>query len=412
MDILYNSCCGVDVHAKTAVACLIKNGRKEIRTFSTMTADLLQMLDWLIENHCTHLAIESTGVYWKPVFNILDRHLTVVLVNARHIKTVPGRKTDVKDCEWLAECLRHGLLKASFIPPRHIRDLRELTRYRFTLVKERGSLANRIQKLAESANIKLSEVVSDALGDSSKAMLRALAEGESDVVKMSEYARGRLRSKKAQLRLALEGRLSEVQRWVLIEHLDRYEELEAAISKAESKIEEVIAGSEDPFLSEAVELLDTIPGVGKRVAEIIVSEMGVNMEQFPTAEHLSSWAGMCPGNNESAGKRRSGKTTKGSKYLRAALVQAGWAARKKKGCYLASQFERVSRRRGKKRAAVAVGHSILVIAYYVLKRRESYKEMGGEYFEQKHREGQKRRLIRQLESLGLRVSVEEAGEAA
>jgi transposase len=412
MDVLYNSCCGVDVHSKNLVACLIKDGKREIRTFSTMTSDLLQLLDWLTRNKCTHLAIESTGVYWKPLFNILEGHLEVVLVNARHIKTVPGRKTDVKDCEWIADCLRHGLLRPSFIPPRHIRDLRELTRYRFTLVRERGSVANRIQKIAQSGNIKLSEVASDALGESSLAMLRALSRGESDVVKLSEFARGRLRSKIPQLRLALEGRLTEAQRWVLSELLDRYSELEAAISKAEEKIEQAIKECPDPFVSEAISYLDTIVGVGRRVAQMIVSEMGVSMEQFPSSAHLSSWAGMCPGNNESAGKRRSGRTTKGNKYLRVALVQAAWAASKKKDSYLASQFHRLARRRGKKKAAVAVGHSILVIAYHVLKRRESYKEMGGDYFERKNVEGQKRRLIRQLEALGLRVTVEEVGEAA
>lgn len=412
MEILYSSCCGIDVHSKNLLACLIKDGKRQIRTFSTMTSDLLCMLDWLLENNCTHIAIESTGVYWKPVFNLLDGHLEVVLVNARHIKIVPGRKTDVKDCEWIADCLRHGLLRASFIPPRHIRDLRELTRYRFTLVKELGSVANRIQMIAESANIKLSEVVSDALGVSSKAMLRALAGGESDVVKLSEYARGRLRSKKPQLRLALDGRLSATQRWVLAQHLDRYEELEGSIRKAEEKIEEVVEASPDPFVGEAIELLDSIPGVGRRIAEIIVAEIGANMQQFPTGRHLASWAGMCPGNNESGGKRLSGKTTKGSKYLRAALVQAAWAATRKKDCFLAMQFQRLARRKGRNKAAVAVGHSILVIAYYVMKRKESYKELGGNYIDHKQVEGQKKRLIRQLESLGLRVKVEEAGEAA
>jgi transposase len=412
MEIIYSSCCGIDVHSKNLLACLIKDGKRQIRTFSTMTSDLLRLLDWLLENHCTHIAIESTGVYWKPVFNLLDGHLQVVLVNARHIKTVPGRKTDVKDCEWIADCLRHGLLRPSFIPARHIRDLRELTRYRLTLVKELGSVANRIQMIAESANIKLSEVVSDALGVSSKAMLRALAGGESDVVKLSEYARGRLRSKKPQLRLALDGRLSATQRWVLAQHLDRYEELESSIRKAEEKIEEVVEASPDPFVGEAIELLDTIPGVGRRIAEIIVAEVGANMQQFPTGRHLASWAGMCPGNNESGGKRLSGKTTKGSKYLRAALVQAAWAATRKKDCFLAMQFQRLARRKGRNKAAVAVGHSILVIAYYVMKRKESYKELGGNYFDHKQVERQKKRLIQQLESLGLRVKVEEAGEAA
>lgn len=412
MEILFSSCCGIDVHSKNLLACLIKDGKREIRTFSTMTSDLLRMLDWLVANQCTHIAIESTGVYWKPVFNLLEGHLEVVLVNARHIKAVPGRKTDVKDCEWIADCLRHGLLRPSFIPPRHIRDLRELTRYRFSLVKELNSVANRIQKVAQSANIKLSAVVSDALGISAKAMLRALARGESDVVKMSEYARGRLRAKKPQLRLALDGRLSETQRWVLAQQLDRYDELQSRLRQAEEKIEQQVAASPDPFVGEAIELLDTIPGVGRMVAEIMVAEMGADMEQFPTAGHLASWAGMCPGNNESGGKRLSGKTTKGSKYLRAALTQAAWAATRKRDCFLAMRFQRLARSRGRNKAAVAVGHSILVIAYHVLNRREGYKELGAAYFDRERVEGQKKRLIRQLESLGLRVKVEGAGEAA
>ena len=412
MEILYSCCCGLDVHAKTVVACLINHGKKQTRTYTTMTADLLRLLDWLVTEGCTHAAIESTGVYWKPVFNILESAVEVVLVNARHLKTVPGRKTDVKDCEWIADCLRFGLLRPSFIPPRHIRDLRELTRYRYTLVKERGALANRIQKLAESANIKLSQVASDALGQSGRAMLDALARGETDVVKMSEFARKRLRDKIPQLRLALEGKLTEAQRWVLAELLARYDEVEAAIAKVERKIDEEVEESSDPFVAEAVELLDSIHGIGKTVAQTVIAEIGVDMQRFPSAKHLASWAGACPGNNESAGKRKSGRTTKGSKYLRVALVQAAWAASHKKESYLSAQYRRLVRRMGKKKALVAVGHSILVIVYCVLSRRESYRDLGGDYFDKRNMEGQRKRLIRQLESLGLRVTVEAIGEAA
>ena len=355
MEILYDCCCGLDVHAKTVVACLIKRGKREVRTFSTMTDDLLALLDWLISSSCTHAAIESTGVYWKPVFNILEGSIEVILVNARHVKAVPGRKTDVKDCEWLADLLRHGLLKASFIPPSHIRELRELTRYRQSLIRERTALANRIQKLAESGNIKLGQVASDALGVSGKLMLEALARGETDVEKISNLARRSMKRKKPELRRAVTGRLTEAQRWILAEMLNQYEVIETAVRRVEQKIHQEVENSADPFVAEAVRLLDTIPGIAETVAQIIVSEIGVDMSRFPTDKHLSSWAGMCPGNNESAGKQKSGKTTKGNTYLRAALVQAGWAASHQKGTYLAAKYKRLVKRMGKKKALVAIG---------------------------------------------------------
>jgi transposase len=412
MEILYACCCGIDVHARMLVACLIKDGKKEVRTFSTMTDDLLLLLDWLTQQGCTHVAIESTGVYWKPVFNILEGAMEVILTNARDAKGFKARKTDVIDAEWLADLLRHGLLKASFIPPLAIRELRELTRYRESLIRERTALANRIQKLAESANIKLAQVASDALGVSGKLMLRALASGETDAKKMSELARRSMKRKKPELQRALQGRLTQAQRWVLTELLDRYDSVELAISRVETKIGQEVEESADPFVPEAVKLLDTIPGVAETVAQIIVSEIGANMSQFPSDRHLASWAGMCPGNNESAGKRKSGKTTKGNRYLRAALVQAAWVASHQKATYLAAQYQRLVKRMGKKKALVAVGHSILVIVYHVLTNRASYQELGGDYFEQRNVEKQRNRLIRQLESLGLKVTVEEIGVAA
>src|SRR5882672_2704383 len=280
MEVVYECCCGLDVHAKTVVACLVTKGRKEIRTFATMTDELLQLGDWLSSAGCTHVAIESTGVYWKPVFNILEGLLTVVLVNARHIKAVPGRKTDVRDCEWLADLLRHGLVKASFIPPLEIREVRELTRYRQTLVKEHTAVANRIQKLVESANIKLGQVASDVLGVSGRMRLGALAAGESDPEKLAELAQGRLKSKKGELRQALAGRLTEAQRWVLRELLARWEELEEALSRVETRLRAEVQACADPFVPEAVELLDGIPGVGEHVAHIIVAEIGVEMDCF------------------------------------------------------------------------------------------------------------------------------------
>jgi transposase len=358
------------------------------------------------------VAIESTGVYWRPVFNILEGTLEVILVNARHVKGLPGRKTDVKDCEWLADLLRHGLLKASFIPPAHIRELRELVRYRQSVVKEQAAVANRIQKLIESANIKLGQVASDVLGASGRAMLQALVQGESDAQQLAELARGTLKGKRPELRRALQGHLTPTQRWVLGELLGRYQELAAALDRVNGQIRKEVAESPDPFVAEAVRLLDTIPGVGEQVAETIIAEIGVDMSRFPSAGHLASWAGMCPGNNESAGKRRSGKTRKGSPYLRAMLVQAAWAASHTKGTYLSAQFRRLVRRMGKKKALVAVGHSILVIVYHVLSRRVSYAELGGDYFDRRNVEAQRQRLIRRLESLGLKVTIEELGEAA
>jgi transposase len=412
MEVLYAGCCGIDVHAKMLVACLLKQGKKEVRTFSTMTEDLLQLLDWLIQAGCTHVAIESTGVYWRPVFNILEGTLEGMLTNARDAKGYKARKTDVLDAEWLADLLRHGLLKPSFIPPLPIRELRDLTRYRESLVRERTALANRIQKLIESANVKLGQVASDALGASGQRMLHALAAGQTDAEQLSHLAQGVLKRKQPQLQHALEGRFSQAQRWILTELLEQYDQVEAALQRVAERIRQEVENSADPFVADAVQLLDTIPGVGETVAQIIVAEIGVDMERFPTDHHLASWAGMCPGNNESAGKRKSGKTTKGSRYLRAALVQAAWAASHQKGTYLAAQYKRLVKRMGKKKALIAVGHSILVIAYHVLQTRSSYQELGGDYFDRRNVDKQRKRLIRQLEGLGLKVTVEEIKAAA
>jgi transposase len=407
MKVLFECCCGLDVHAKTVVACLINQGQKETRTFSTMTDDLLSLCDWLTEAGCTHVAIESTGVYWKPVFNILETMIEVILVNARHVKAVPGRKTDVRDCEWLADLLRHGLLKASFIPPAHIRALRELMRYRQSLIREQSAIANRIQKLVESGNIKLSQVATDALGVSGRAMLRALAQGQTDTAAIARLARGKLREKTLQLQRALEGRLTATQRWVLTELLTHYDGLEAAIARVNAQIQQEIETSPDSFLPEALALLQTIPGVGAQVAETIISEIGVDMSRFPSAGHLSSWAGLCPGNHESAGKRKSGKTNEGSPYLRTALVQAAWAASHSKGTYLAALYRRFVKRMGRAKALVAVAHSILVIVYHMLARRLNYQDLGEDYFDRHQTEKQRTRLVHKLEALGFKVTIEE-----
>lgn len=407
MEVIYSCCCGVDVHAKMLAACIIKQGKKQIRTFSTMTKDILRLLDWLMAEGCTHLAIESTGVYWKPVFNILEGFIEVILVNAQHVKAVPGRKTDVRDCEWLADLLRHGLLKASFIPPINIREIRELIRYRESLVREQANVANRIQKLIESANIKLGQVASDVLGISGKAILQELASGETDVEKMSQLALKRLKNKKEELKLALEGKFTAAQRWILKEQLVRYKEIEEALDRVAKKIDEEIENNKDDFVSQAVVLLQTIPGIGKQSAQTIISEIGVNMKRFPTANHLASWAGICPGNNESAGKRKSGKTNKGSPYLRTALVQSAWAATHTKNTYLSAQYYKLVKRMGRKKALVAVAHSILIMVYHILDRKRAYQELGGDYFDKQNVELQRKRLIHRLEALGLEVIVSE-----
>lgn len=412
MKVVHEVCCGIDVHAKMLVACVLGiDGERQIRSFSTMTADLLRLRDWLVEAHCTQVAIESTGVYWRPVFNILEDAVRVMLVNPEHARALRGHKTDVRDAQWLADLLRHGLLRPSFIPPPEIRELRELTRYRETVVREQASIANRIQKLIESGNIKLSQVASDALGSSGRSMLRSLARGESDPVKLAALAQGKLKDKSLELQGALDGRLTLKQRFVLGELLTRWEELEAADERVTREIDRYL--DERPKLARAREILDTIPGLGPRVAEVMVAEIGVAMEQvFPTDSHLASWAGLCPGNKASGGKRLSGRTRKGNTYVRAALVQAAWGATRKKNCYLSSQYYRLVKRLGRKKALVAVAHSLLVIIYHVLHSDQSYTELGGDYFDRQHVEQQRAYYIRRLQMLGLEVNVEALPAAA
>ena len=412
MDTLYPCCAGLDVHTATAVACVrtaTAGGkvRREVRTFGTMTDDLLALADWLAGAGVIHVAMGSTGVYWKPVSHLLEGRFEVLLVNAQHIKQVPGRKTDVRDCEWIAQLLQHGLLRASFVPPAPIRELRDLTRHRVQLVQERAAVANRIQKVPEDANVKLASVASDVLGESGRAMLRALIGGEADPERLAELARKRLREKIPELRRALHGRVTEHHRFLLRRHLDHLQYLEALIARLVERVETALA----PF-ADAAGRLATIPGVSERTAEVLVAEVGADMNQFPTSRHLASWAGMCPGNDESAGKRRSGRTTRGSRWLRTALVQAAWAASRSKGTYLSAQFKRVSARRGAKRAAMAVGHTLLVIAYHVLKRGSSYAELGADYLDRLEPERLTKRLVRRLEQLGHKVTLEPAGAVA
>jgi transposase len=406
MDTLYPRCAGIDVHKANVVVCVRCCDRpgkvfQEVRTFSTMTGDLLALSDWLAGHAVTHVAMESTGVYWKPVFNILEGGVHVILVNAEHIRQVPGRKTDVKDCQWIAQLLQHGLLKASFIPPLPVRELRDLTRQRTQLIGERSAAANRIQKVLEDANIKLAGVATDVLGASGWDMLEALIAGETDPEKLADLARKRLRAKIPQLQQALRGRVTDHHRFLLRMHLDHVTHLEELIGRLSARIEEAMA----PF-AQAQERLQTIPGVNQRVAETVLAEIGPNMEQFPSAGHLASWAGMCSGNNESAGKRRSGRTTKGDRWLKRILVQAAWSASHTRGTYLAAQYRRLAKRRGRKRALVAVGHTLLVIIYHVLKRGTTYAELGADFLDRLEPQRLTRQLVKRLEALGHKVTLE------
>ena len=406
MRAIYERVAGLDVHKKVIVACvrvLLPSGdsQMEKRNFGTMTADLLALSDWLLSHEISHVAMESTGEYWKPVFNILENNFEVIIVNAQHISKVPGRKTDQSDAEWIAELMQYGLLKASFVPPLGQRELRELTRYRSTFVRERATLSNRVQKVLESANIKLGSVASNVLGVYGRAMLNALIEGQATPSEMAELAKGRLREKREELNKALEGRVKAHHRFVLAELLCQIDNLEEAIGRFDKQVEEYCR----PF-EEAATLLDTIPGVGRETAEIIVSEIGTDMSRFPSADHLASWAGVSPGNNESAGKRRSGKTRPGNKSLRAALNQAAHAAAHTRNTYLSAQYHRLAARRGKKKAVVAVMHSILVIAYHLIQRNEPYRELGGDYYDKQKPEATAKRLVKRLERLGFQVSLQ------
>ena len=411
MRIVYDHVGGMDVHKKTVVVnTSVKQAdgsyHIERRTFGTMTSELLALSDWLMGNGVTHVAMESTGEYWKPIFNILEENFTVVLVNAQHLSRVPGRKTDQSDADWICELMQYGLLNASFIPPKGQRELRELVRYRTSFVRERATLVNRVQKVLEGANIKLASLVTDIMGVSGRAMLEAIVAGSATNEEMAELARGSLRGKRDELAKALEGRVKSHHRFVLTELLCQIDSLEESITRFDQEIEAISR----PF-EEAIVLLDTIPGVARQTAEVIVAEIGIDMSRFPTADHLASWAGVAPGNNESGGKRRSGKTRKGNQHLRTALVQAANAAARTRGTYLRAQYQRLAPRRGHKRAIMALAHSILVIAYYLIARSQPYRELGGDYFDTISPEKTAKRLIKRLEHLGFQVSIQETPAA-
>jgi len=402
MQILYERCCGLDVHKKSITACIITPEGKEIKTFGTMTGDILELVDWIKSKNCTHVAMESTGVYWKPIYNLLEaEEIETLVVNAQHIKAVPGRKTDVKDAEWIAELLRHGLLKGSYIPKREQRELRELVRYRKSLINERTREVNRLQKVLEGCNIKLSSVISDIMGVSGRSMIEAIINNVDDPKLLSQLAKGRMKKKRKELERALRGLVGPHQRKLLSAQLKHIDFLDGQIALLDREIGERLR----PF-EEELELIDTIPGVGRRTAETVVAEIGIDMDRFPSDAHLSSWAGMAPGNNESAGKRKSGRTKKGNKTLRSALVEAARAASKTKDTYLSAQYRRIAARRGKNRAAVAVGHTILVIIYHILKKRQPYIELGADYFDKRKKQTVVKNTVKRLEALGYKVTLE------
>lgn len=436
MRLLYSHCAGLDVHKKTVVACrrwVDEQGgvQSETQTFGTMTTELLRLVDGLAAGAVTQVAMESTGDYWKPVFNLLEGHCEVWLVNAQHVKHVPGRKTDVQDAEWLAELLSYGLLKASFIPPKPQRDLRDLTRYRRTLVEERARLVNRVQKLLETANIKLASVATDVLGVSGRQMLDALVAGQTDPVVMAELAKGRLRNKMAQLQQALYGVVEEHHRYLLAQqlaHIDFLDEQIADISQEIARRLEAMsappstertAGGGEPSAPEtplnwtqAVALLDTAPGIDVRAAQAILAEIGLDMRQFPTPDHLAAWAGVAPGNHQSAGKRYSGRTRKGNRTLRTALINAAWAAVRKKTSYAHSLYHRLAARRGKKRAIVAVAHSLLCSIHVMLSRHLPYADLGADYFDRRRKPLKVDWLLAQFAKLGYAAFIEPLPAAA
>ena len=366
----------------------------------------MAMADWMTAQGVTHVAMESTGVFWKPIYNILEGRFTMLLVNARHLKQVPGRKSDVRDCQWIAQLLQYGLLKASFIPPRSQRELRDLTRHRTQLVEEKARAANRIHKVLQDTNIKLSSVATDVLGASGRAMLEALITGEEDPVKLADLAQRKLRGKIPQLEKALEGHLTEHHRFMLKLLWKQLAQQEELIAELDSRIEEQTR----PFAAE-IDRLDAVPGVDRRVAEVVLAEVGPDMKAFPTHENLASWAGMCPGNEESAGKRVRKRITPGNRWLKRTLAQATWAASHSKNSYLASQYRRLAGRRGKKRALIAVGHSILVIFYHMLKTGTSYTDLGGDFFDRLEPQRLTRYYVKRLESLGHKVTLESCAAA-
>jgi transposase len=451
MQVVYHRCCGLDIHKKLIVACLLlmtsQGVHKEMRTFGTTLSDLYRLRDWLKANDCQMVAMESTGVYWKPIWNVLEEELSLMLVNAQHIKAVPGRKTDMKDAEWLADLLQHGLLRASFVPPRPQRELREVTRYRTKLVEERARLVNRIQKMLEDSNVKLASVATDITGVSGRAILDALLEGQDDPETLAQLARGRLRSKRDELVQAVQGTLGEHHRFLLRSHLRQLDFDDAQIAELDQEIARrlgVEAGPDDPDPSdggpttghrassadhasdsaesppppspqspsglvlsqvEAMRILDEVTGINQRIAEIVMAELGLRLDQFQSEAQLVSWAGLCPAAKISAGKRLSSKTGKGNRWLRQALIEAAHGAARSKHTFLGAYYQRLKKRLGSKKAIVALAHRILIIIYHLLKEHQAYRELGPGHADDQAAASSKRWAIRRLEQLGYTVTL-------
>jgi transposase len=406
MEVMFKNCAGLDVHKRMIMACvLVCNAQggsdRQLRRFGTTLAELQGLAEWLTGLGVTHVAMESTGVYWKPVFNVLAPRLAVWVVNAQHLKTVPGRKTDVKDAEWIAQLMALGLLKRSLIPEVEQRDLRDLTRYRTRLLGERAAAANRLQKILEDANIKLASVASSVQGVSARAMLEAMIRGETDAEVLANLARGQLRKKLPELEAALTGQVRAHHRFMWQELLAQLDGLNERLAALETEIRRLTLPYEP-----IIQRLAAVPGIERRTAEVILAEIGPNVTPFPTAQHLASWACLCPGNNITGGKRRTGRTRRGQNWLRAALVEAAWSAAHTKATYFSAQFHRLRTRRGEKRAAVAVAHSILIVVYHLLAKPEAvYTELGGDYFVKRNPEQEQRRAVRKLEQLGFTVTL-------
>jgi transposase len=409
MDTLYRHCAGLDVHKDSVYACvrhLSDDGqvRQEVRVFGTATRPLLELSDWLASEGVTHVAMESTGVYWKPVWNVLEGRFSVLVVNAKHVKNVPGRKTDVKDCQWIAQLLQHGLLSASFVPERPQRELRDLTRQRVQLIQEKSRVANRVQKTLEDANIKLASVASDALGASGRAMIQALIDGDKTPEQMADLAKRKLREKIPLLREALSGKVTDHHRFMLRRLMEQIEHLEEQIQAFDTRIEAVMSPLEQAMASS----VDQIPGIDSRAAQNILAEIGTDMSRFASSNHLCSWAGMCPGNRQSGNKRKPQAMNEGNRWLKRTLMQCAWAASRAKGSYFQAKYRRLAGRRGKKRAAAAVAHSQLVVIYHMLRDGTEYKELGANYFDGVAESQRIDPLVKRLQKLGYQVTLTKA----
>lgn len=397
MEVVYRCCCGIDVHKKVIVACLVNGGEQELREFGTTTSEIKTLANWLTGSGCEMIAMESTGVFWKPLYNLFElMDLDAMIVNAAHMKALPGRKTDVKDAEWIADLLRHGLLKASYIPNREQRELREITRYRKSLTEERCREVNRLQKILEGANIKLDSVVKDITGKSARKLLQRIIDDDiPDSDEVSKLVHGRMRPKLEQIVASIEGITTPLQRKLLAQIIDHIDDLNRRIGELDKLVQEYMAEYEA-----AIEAIDEIPGIARRSAEVILAEIGLDMGRFPSAAHLCSWAGVCPGNYQSAGRRKHGKTTKGNKALKTILTQCAKSAKTVKSSYFFAQYQRISARRGKNRATLAVAHSMLIAIYHILKNKTAFHDLGSDYYDSFNRDRKINSYLKRLKALG------------